>query len=346
MKPKPSCSSKNYFLPTAILAPFLILVFISSIAFAQEKIAVISKFNGEVKVIHEGNELVVEKIGNRIRNSSVYSDDTILTMPGANADLVFLDNSRLEVKENTTLVISTKQITDVKTQKKILRNIKIDVGNLWASITPSTSVLTEFETPSGVATIRGIEIGFDVVINPATGESVVQVTMDDGSAVWVTPGATFTIASGDTFTVGFTPDTGQISLSVITGEIEVNTGAGQVNMDAGDTVDIGTTATGETALASVTGDVTVDTETHTIEMGAGDEIEVGVDQDGTVTIEVTGGEIVVTNTETNVTETVVTGETFDTTVDIGEAEAEAEAGAPPAPPPLPNPEQPSGSPST
>ena len=357
MKLKPSCSSKSRFLPSAILTSFLILVFSSGIAFAQVKIAVISKFNGEVKVIHEGKELVVEKIGNRVKNSSVYSDDSVITMHGANVDLVFLDNSRLAVKENTTLVISTKQITDAKTQKKTLRNIKINVGNLWASVTPSTSVLTEFETPSGVATIRGTEIGFDVGINPATGQSAVQVIMDDGSAVWAMPGSTFTTASGDIFTVGFSPDTGQISLNVSAGQIEANTGAGQVNMDAGDTVDIGTTATGETTLASVTGDVTVDTETHTIEMDAGDEIEVGVDTDGTATIEVTGGEVVATNTETNETETVETGETFDTTVTPpapGEAEAEAEAEAePPAPPtaPPPSPEQPaedpaSGSPST
>ncbi len=355
MKPKPPSSSKSYFLPSAILAPFLILIFFSSITFAQEKIAVISKFNGEVKVIHEGKELVVEKIGNRIRNSSVYNDDTILTMPGANADLVFLDNSRLEVKEDTTLTISTKQITDAKTQGKILRNIKINTGNLWAHVTPSTSVLTEFETPSGVATIRGSTISFDVGVNPATGQSAVLVTFEDGTADWASPGASFTIAGGNTFTVGFAPDTGQIDLNVSAGQIVANTGAGQVNMDAGDTVEIGETATGEITVASVAGDVTVDTETYTIEMGSGDEIEVGVEPDGTATVEVTGGEVVATNIETGDTNTVGTGATFDTTVTPpapgeGEVEAEGETEVqPPAPPPPPNPEQPedpeSGSPS-
>ncbi|MFQ5786788.1 MAG: FecR domain-containing protein, partial [Thermodesulfobacteriota bacterium] len=173
MKPKPSCSSKSHFLPSAILASFLILFSPLSIAFAQEKIAVISKFSGEVKVIHEGKELVVERIGNRIKNSSVYSNDTVLTIPRANANLVFLDNSRLEVKENTTMTVVRGQVTDKASHKQILRNIKLDAGNLWAHITSSKSVLTKFETPSGTAYAIGTDVG--VGFDPATCVAIIEL---------------------------------------------------------------------------------------------------------------------------------------------------------------------------
>lgn len=221
MKPKPSCSSKSRFLPSAILASFLILVFSSGIAFAQEEIAVISKFNGEVKVIHEGKELVVEKIGNRIKNSSVYSDDSVITMPGANVDLVFLDNSRLEVKENTTITITTGQIAekDRIAKKETLRNIKLKAGNLWASITPSKSVLTAFETLSGTAYARGTEVwvGFD----PATGAAIID--LGEGLVYFVMPGEPMGInmTSGDTISVTVDPVTGTATIIVEAGEVTI-----------------------------------------------------------------------------------------------------------------------------
>ncbi len=47
-----------------------------------------------------------------------------MTMPGSTADLVFNDNSRLEIKEYTALAISTKQITDEeRAQEDFIRKI-------------------------------------------------------------------------------------------------------------------------------------------------------------------------------------------------------------------------------
>ena len=214
-------SPKRHFLPSAILAFFLILIYSPSIAFAQEKIAVISKFNGEVKVVHEGKELIVEQIGNRIKNSSIYNKDSIITMPGANADIVFLDNSRVEVRENTTLSIITEQLAekDKIAQKETLRNVKLKAGNLWASVTPSTSILTEFETPSGVASVRGTEIG--VGFDPVTGAA--SIDLGDGIVFFVMPGEQMSIdlTAGDAITVSVDPVTGTASITVDTGEVTI-----------------------------------------------------------------------------------------------------------------------------
>ncbi|MEE9193252.1 MAG: FecR domain-containing protein, partial [Thermodesulfobacteriota bacterium] len=133
----------------------------------RERLAVISKYKGQVKVEHDTVLKTVTKIGNRIRNSSVYNEDTVLTMPVSMADLVFNDNTHLEVQEDTSLTISTRQITEEEraqegfirkvagTQKEVVRNISLKIGKIWANITPSKSVLTEFEMPTGVATVRG-----------------------------------------------------------------------------------------------------------------------------------------------------------------------------------------------
>jgi hypothetical protein len=101
----------------------------------EEKLAVVSKFKGEVRVEHDTVWKTVSKVGNRIRNSLVYNKDTVLTMPVSTADLVFNDNTRLEVNEDTNLTISTRQMTEEEkrdegfirevdsTEKGILKNI-------------------------------------------------------------------------------------------------------------------------------------------------------------------------------------------------------------------------------
>jgi hypothetical protein len=170
--------NRHHYLSILILISLIILSFPQTLlsqqarpteSSGQERLAVISKFEGEVRIKHEGEWKTVTKVGNRIRNSSIYSNDTVLTMPGSTADLVFNDNSRLEIKEDTTLEFSTKQITEEElaqegfirkvagTQKEIVRNINLKVGRIWANITPSKSVLTEFETPTGVASVRGTQ---------------------------------------------------------------------------------------------------------------------------------------------------------------------------------------------
>jgi len=116
-------------------------------------LAVINKYKGDVTVQHEGNNLVVEKRGARIKNASIYDKDSISTKKASTAELVFNDGSRFDINEKTTLTISEEKTT--KLNKTLLRRVKIKVGGVLAEVIPSKTVLTEFELPTGVATIRG-----------------------------------------------------------------------------------------------------------------------------------------------------------------------------------------------
>jgi hypothetical protein len=121
----------------------------------EEKLAVINKYKGNVSVQREGDNLVliVEKRGARIKNSSIYNKDSISTKKRSTAELMFNDSSRFDINEKTTLTISEEKTT--KSNKNLVRRVKIKAGGLFADVIPSKSVLTEFETPAGVATIRG-----------------------------------------------------------------------------------------------------------------------------------------------------------------------------------------------
>jgi len=163
--------NKLYYIPVFLI--YLIVLSSPQTVFSQEeRLAVVSRYNGEVKIQHGGAWKTATKIGNRIRNSSVYNGDTVLTMPGSDVDLVFSDNSTLKVEADTTLTISTRQITAedrakegfvtnvAGTRQEVVRNINVKVGKLWAHITPGKSVLTEFESPTGVASVRGTTLTF------------------------------------------------------------------------------------------------------------------------------------------------------------------------------------------
>jgi hypothetical protein len=163
--------NKLYYIPVLLIC--LIVLSSPQTVFSQEeRLAVVSRYNGEVKIQHGGVWKAATKIGNRIRNSSVYNGDTVLTMPGSDVDLVFSDNTTLKVDADTTLTISTRQITEEDrakegfvrnvsgTRQEVVRHINVKIGKLWASITPSKSVLTEFESPTGIASVRGTTLTF------------------------------------------------------------------------------------------------------------------------------------------------------------------------------------------
>ena len=68
---------------------FIAVIFVSTMfllppgaVFSQqeERLAVVSEYEGDVKVEHESIKKTVRKIGNRIRNSAVYEEDSVMTM--------------------------------------------------------------------------------------------------------------------------------------------------------------------------------------------------------------------------------------------------------------------------
>ena len=97
----------------------LLLSFPQTLLSQEERIAVVSEYEGDVKVEHESILKTVKKIGNRIRNSAVYDDGSVITMDASTADLVFSDNTSLEIDENTSLTITTREVSGEEGRRNI-----------------------------------------------------------------------------------------------------------------------------------------------------------------------------------------------------------------------------------
>ena len=249
----------------------------------------VSTFNGEVKIQHDGAWETVTKVGNRIRNSSVYNGDTVLTMPGASVDLVFTDNTHLKVEEDTTLTISIRQITEKErakegfvrnvsgTRQEVVRNINVKAGKLWADITPSKSVLTEFESPTGVASVRGTTLIF-AFLGGVTGIDLTQGLLDFISAI---NNLVIDFNSGDALNIS-EPEPGKTKIDVASGEITLNTSEGKVTIGDGATLNIEVNPdTGVITVVSSEGNVTITRPDGITEpVGAGDNLGTAGSTDG------------------------------------------------------------------
>ena len=103
--------NKFYFI-AVIFTSTLFLLFPGTVLSQQEeRLAVVSEYEGDVKVEHESIKKTVTRIGNRIRNSAVYEDDSVMTMLNSTADLTFNDNTSLEIEEDTSLTISSREMS-------------------------------------------------------------------------------------------------------------------------------------------------------------------------------------------------------------------------------------------
>ena len=187
----------------------------------EERLAVIFEYKGDVKVEHESIKKTVKKIGNRIRNSAVYEEDSVMTMHNSTAGLVFNDNTSLEIDEDTSLTVCSRHMSADECseggfikqvsgkQSGIVRNINIKAGKFLANITPSKSVLTEFETPSGVASVRGTKFAF-AYIGGVTSIDLTQGLIDFASAG---NEVNFSIEPGIAVNIS-TPESGRASVHV------------------------------------------------------------------------------------------------------------------------------------
>ena len=293
----PKAINKSCYISVFIIS--LIVLSSPQISFSQgERLAVVSSFEGQIKIERGGVWKTVTKIGNRMRNSSVHSGDTVLTMPGAKAIMVFNDGSRLEVREDTTMTISEEQITDNAAQqgyvvkvagaleKEVVRNIKLRAGGLWANITPSKSVLTEFEMPTGIATVRGTIVTFN---EQPDGSFAIETV--EGLMGYVTPGkdpVAFDLGSGDVVTIGV-PIAGEVSLSVKSGAIEAQSGGIELSLDGGDAVSVeGMTV----EVTDTTNGVTLEAGDSTLTMGDGSSIAMAQDADtGDIIVDYVNGTV-------------------------------------------------------
>ncbi|KHE92686.1 MAG: FecR family protein [Candidatus Scalindua rubra] len=292
-----------------VIISLIFLFFTQKLQSAEERVAVVSGFVGHVEIEHELVWETVTKIGNSMRNSSVYNEDTVMTMSASMADLVFDDNSRLELKEDTVLSISTGRKTKSKRDQEgfsrnisgmqdlIVRNINLKTGGLRANITPANSVLTGLETPAGVVLVSGsiLNLIYDGV------KTTLEIL--EGLVAFTSKGneIMFEMETGEKVNI-FYPGGGRASAEVKVGIIDVRTKFGTVKVEAGKSVGVCRDAeTGEVTIIAEIGTISNKTTAGTVTIKTSASLTVKEDSNT--------GEIKVTNTDGNVTITTIDGVT-------------------------------------
>jgi len=245
----------------------------------EERLAVVSKYEGDVKVEHESVSKTVKQIGNRIRNSAVYEEDSVKTMHSSTANLVFNDNTSLDIDEDTALTISSREMSEEERteggfirqvsgkQSAVVRSINVKAGKFMANITPSKSVLTRFETPTGVASVRGTKFAFTYV------GGVTSIDLSQGLIDFSSSGGdvSFVVEPGDFINVS-TPELGHTSIDVMAGRLNIETATGaSMSIEEGGSLEVEVNdETGEMTVTGVVGVVTITNDDGTtIDVEAG-----------------------------------------------------------------------------
>jgi len=314
---------KRYYIPAAILLVLLLSIhqtLLSQEEDAEDRLAVVSKYTGKVNVRHNLMVKPVTSIGNRIRNSAVYKRDTVITKTTSTANLLFNDNTTVEISEESNISIDTKTVTDRNraerkftkkasiAQQSIVRNINVKMGKLLANITPSKSVLTEFETPTGVATVRGTELDISYIAG------ITSISLFEGLLGFASTGneVGFDITPGTSLDVS-SPEAGTVTVSAKEGALEIATGIGKAIVEKDEKVSVAVdTDKAETSISSESGSVALVTNAGTISIDKGEAMDVKVDPvTGDMTVADIEGDVVIT-TEDGVTTSVEPGKDLGT----------------------------------
>ena len=137
-------------------------------AFAQERVAQLSTVSGDVTIarVSDGSVDAAKQMGPRVRNGSVFAGDRVATAANSTATLVFSDGSQIELKPKTQLSVREVDLRALmasgKKAKPFGRTIKILAGDVLAKVIPNPEIATEFETPSGVAAVKGTTLAISV----------------------------------------------------------------------------------------------------------------------------------------------------------------------------------------
>ncbi len=327
---------KRYYFQAVILLLLLLLIpqnLLSQEEDEEDRLAVVSKYTGKVNVRHNLMVKPVTSIGNRIRNSSVYKRDTVITKPASTASLVFSDNTSLEISEESSISIDTKTVTDRDraerkftkkaeiAQQDIVRNINVKVGKLLAKITPSKSVLTEFESPTGVATVRGTKLDFSYI------SGITSISLFEGLLGFTSAGneVGFDITPGTSLDVA-APEAGTVTVSAKEGELEIATGIGKAIVEKDEKVSVSVdTVKAETSITSESGSVALVTNTGTVSIDKDAAMNVKVDPaTGDMTVADVYGDVVITTD--GVTTTIQPGIHLGTAKEDSEDEEEEDNG--------------------
>lgn len=279
---------KKFFLFSIFIFPFYQMQSFYNSAFGQDRLAVISEAINDVKVQHEGQWLAVKMVGQRIMNSSLFEGDVLETGADSSVNVLYADGTLIKIKENSSFSFRVRELSDkekAQLGKETGRTLKLEDGKLWGSITPSKTVLTEFETSSGIGSIRGTEVG----------------VRHDAS----------------TKTTGWELAKGLMRFASRAGSMNVKTVAGEIGLPPGSIASVGVNPTANKAsVHTEAGEVAFTTKTGRAALKAVSGIAVTVNPEtGRARIEVTAGEMSFTDTTTGHTKSVKKGETVETMVE-------------------------------
>ena len=181
---------------------------VTAIAAAQDRVASLSAVSGEVVITRaeDGSIDMPRQIGPRVRFGSVFAGDVVSTKMGASATMLFGDGTTVELRESTELTVREADFSALMARgdkdKPTGRIVKVLIGEIWSNVVPNPQVATEFETPAGVAAIKGttLTIGVD-------GAGNVTFSCSSGSALWNLPtGAYFYGGAGTNCRIDRQPD--------------------------------------------------------------------------------------------------------------------------------------------
>ena len=308
----------------------LSLILSNNSGFAQVTIGELSAFEGEVELEREGSLIPLEL------NMSIVAKDRIRVEEGM-AEIEYDDGSILKIGSHTDLTLDQirkkRKILGIWTKAYLSRLISIFKGKVSGIIKKRKDLVTEFETPTLVAGVRGTTL--DIVVDPETGDTDILVDVDVVETFTHDGWTVMTLAGGDSIAVHVDPETGAASVHSYSGTISVRAGDTTSQVEPGDTVTARVDP--ETGAASVlasegTIEVTVGEATATLDEG--ESVSGDVDPEtGVAAIVAIEGEVPVTAQGETQTLTPGTG----TTVSPGEVPTAPEPMAPPAEPYMPPP---------
>lgn len=162
-------------------------------------------------------------------NYPLFKGDEIKTDTGT-VEITFVsDGSIISLEEETEIsldeVPKQRIILGVLSEEFIRRTIQVVRGTLSGTIKERKDVITEFETPTVVAGVRGTELTFSR--DPTTGR--IRVSSPEGSVdIYTTDGKTLIPLTDGEVEVSVDSDTGLVCGTSLSGDHELKTGAGLI----------------------------------------------------------------------------------------------------------------------
>ena len=152
-----------------------VVTLLAAPAAAQDRVAQLSQAEGTVTITRATDQSVDEarQMGPRVRNGSVFTGDVVATGADGGATMVFTDGSEVKLKPDTRLTVREVDFSQLmaagEADKPVGRVIQVIAGDIWTHVAPNPQVATEFETPSGVAAVKGTTLTISVDRDAAEG---------------------------------------------------------------------------------------------------------------------------------------------------------------------------------